>query len=70
MYTLPEVGFLRIPQIIGDKKANPPIPAIYPISKAQLWKLVKAGKFPSPIKLAPRITAWRVEDIREFIEKK
>ena len=70
MHKLPEVGFLRIPQIIGDKKATPPIPAIYPISKAQLWKLVKEGKFPSPIKLTPRITAWRVEDIREFIEKK
>ena len=66
---LPEVGFIRLPQIVGDKKANPPIPAIYPISKAQLWKLVKEGKFPKPVKLAPRITAWRVEDIRAFIEK-
>lgn len=70
MYKLPEEGFIRIPQIIGDKKANPPIPAIYPISKAQLWKLVKEGNFPKPIKLAPRITAWRVEEIREFIELK
>ncbi len=69
MYELPFTGFLRLPQIIGDKRAKPPIPALYPISKSQLWKLVKEGKFPSPIKLGPRITAWRVEDIRQFIEK-
>lgn len=69
MIQLPSTGFLRLPQIIGDKKATPPIPAIYPVSKSQLWKLVKEGKFPSPIKLGPRITAWRVEDIRQFIEK-
>lgn len=69
MYQLPVTGFLRLPQIIGDKEAQPPIPAIYPVSKSQLWKLVKEGKFPSPIKLGPRITAWRVEDIRQFIEK-
>ena len=69
MIQLPSTGFLRLPQIIGDKKATPPIPAIYPVSKSQLWKLVKEGKFPSPIKLGPRITAWRVEDIRHFIEK-
>lgn len=69
MSQLPTTGFLRLPQIIGNKKAIPPIPAIYPISKSQLWKLVKEGKFPRPIKLGPRITAWRVEDIRQFIEK-
>ena len=69
MIQLPSTGFLRLPQIIGDKKATPPIPAIYPISRSQLWKLVKEGKFPSPVKLGRRITAWRVEDIRQFIEK-
>jgi prophage regulatory protein len=30
---------------------------------------VKDGRFPKPVKLGPRITAWRVEDIRELIAK-
>lgn len=69
MYNLPKEGFVRIPQIIGDKKANPPVVGVCPFSKAQLWKLVKEGKFPSPIKISTRVTAWRVEDVRKFIEE-
>ena len=33
------------------------------------WAGVKAGRYPKPVKLGPRITAWRVEDIRTLIEK-
>jgi predicted DNA-binding transcriptional regulator AlpA len=29
--------------------------------------MVKAGKFPAPVKLSQRVTAWRVEDIREWM---
>jgi predicted DNA-binding transcriptional regulator AlpA len=29
---------------------------------------VKSGRFPKPVKLGPRITAWRIEDIRHLIE--
>ncbi|MCL7487591.1 MAG: AlpA family phage regulatory protein [Desulfobulbaceae bacterium] len=65
--TLPETGFLRLANIIGDAKASPPIPAIIPVSKNTWWAGVKSGRYPKPIKLGPRITAWRVEDIREFI---
>jgi predicted DNA-binding transcriptional regulator AlpA len=43
------------------------IPAIFPFSSATLWRKVKAGTFPKPVKLGPRITAWRVEDIHAFI---
>ena len=64
---LPEKGFLRLPQIIGNTKAVPPIPAIIPISKSTWWDGVKSGRFPKPVKLGPRVTAWRVEDIRALI---
>ncbi|HFD2228016.1 TPA: helix-turn-helix transcriptional regulator [Legionella pneumophila] len=69
MTKLPEIGFLRANQIIGDKNANPPIPALIPIGKSTWWAGVKSGRFPKPIKFGSRITVWRVEDIREFIEK-
>lgn len=66
-YQLPETGFLRLPQIIGDPKAEPPIPPIIPVKKSSWWNGVKTGRFPKPVKLGPRITAWRVEDIRALI---
>jgi hypothetical protein len=55
---LPEIGYVRQAQLI---------PAIFPFSSATLWRKVKAGTFPKPVKLGPRITAWRVEDIRALI---
>lgn len=67
MHQLPETGFLRLPQIIGDPKAQPPIPAIIPVKKTCWWEGVKSGRFPKPVKLGPRVTAWRVEDIRYLI---
>lgn len=67
--SLPETGYLRIWQIIGDKKAKPPIPPIIPVSRSSWWDGVKKGKFPKPVKLRERTTAWRVEDIRNLIEQ-
>lgn len=67
MHQLPETGFLRLPQIIGDPKAEPPIPALIPVKKTCWWEGVRTGRFPKPVKLGPRVTAWRVEDIRSLI---
>lgn len=62
---LPETGFLRLNQIIGDLTN----PALIPVGKSTWWAGVKAGHYPQPIRtLGKRITAWRVEDIRTFIE--
>jgi len=69
MISLPETGFLRLKQIIGDKKANPPIPPIIPVGATCWWAGVKSGKFPKPIKLGPRVTVWSVESIRFLIDE-
>ena len=66
--SLPETGFVRLPQIVGDKKADPPIPAIIPVSKSTWWAGVKSGRYPQPVKLSERCTAWRVEDIRALVD--
>jgi prophage regulatory protein len=58
---MPAVGFLRLGSILAP---TGPIP----VSKSTWWAGVKSGRFPKPVKLGPRITAWRVEDIRAFIE--
>ena len=56
---LPEVGNLRLSQILN----------IIPISKSAWWEGCRSGLYPKPVKLGPRTTAWRVEDIRELMER-
>jgi prophage regulatory protein len=58
---LPASGFVRQSTLLAH---------IIPISSATLWRNVRAGKFPAPIKLSARVTAWRVEDVRAWIESK
>lgn len=56
---LPETGFLRLPDVLR----------LYPVSPATWWAGVKKGKLPKPVKLGPNTTAWRVEDIRELVQR-
>ena len=69
MHSLPETGYLRLSQILGNKRSRPPVPALIPVGKSTWWNGVRSGRFPRPIKLGPRMTAWRVEDIRALIER-
>jgi prophage regulatory protein len=58
---LPGTGFVRITSILAPRG---PIP----VSKSTWWAGVKSGRYPKSVKLGPRITAWRVEDIRALIK--
>lgn len=98
MHQLPETGYLRLTQIIGQREVSEESAAanceavrqnrlankksaikptrprksvigLLPISKSAWWLGVKEGRFPKPIKLGPRTTVWRVEDIRALIAK-
>ena len=58
MFTnIPTTGFLRLPQVL----------ALIPISKSVWWEGCKTGRFPKPVKLGPRTTAWRAEDIAALV---
>jgi hypothetical protein len=67
MTQLPETGFLRLKQILGDPKAG--IPPIIPVKKSTWWAGIKNGLYPPGVKLSPRTTAWPVETIRALIER-
>jgi prophage regulatory protein len=54
---LPQSGFVRLPQIL----------AVYPVSRATWYNGVRDGKYPAPVKLSERISAWRAADIRKLI---
>ena len=55
--TLPDVGFVRLRAILG----------LIPVGKSTWWAGIRSGKYPAPVKLGPRVSAWRVEDIRELL---
>jgi prophage regulatory protein len=58
LITLPETGFIRLSVIL----------TIIPVGKTTWWNGVKTGKFPKPIKLGTRTTAWKAEDIQALIK--
>lgn len=68
MVNLREDGFLRIDHIVGNPKANPPIPPLIPVGKSTWWAGVKSGKYPPSVKISVRTTAWRVSDIKKLME--
>jgi prophage regulatory protein len=58
--SFPTGGLVRLSAILAP--AGP-----LPVSKSTWWMKVRAGIYPQPIKLGPRITAWRAEDIHKLI---
>lgn len=60
--TVPRLGLLRLNHILAPEGP-------LPISKSAWWAGVAAGRYPQPVKLGPRITAWRAEDIQQLINE-
>jgi prophage regulatory protein len=58
-----EDRLLRLPDILAP---TGPLP----VSKSTWWAGVKSGRYPPPVKLGPRITAWRASDIKLVLEGK
>ncbi|WP_027186829.1 helix-turn-helix transcriptional regulator [Desulfovibrio cuneatus] len=42
--------------------------ALVPVGRSSWWEGCRNGRYPKPIKLGPRTTVWRAEDIAVFIE--
>ena len=55
---IPSIGFMRLPAVL----------AVYPVSKTTWWAGVKSGRYPQPVKLGPKTTAWKVQDIVALID--
>ena len=52
-----DLVFLREKQVLS----------IIPISAATLWRWVKLGQFPKPLKLSGNVTAWQKSDVQKWI---
>lgn len=56
----PNEGYVRLRSILAPRG---PVP----VSKSTLWEWVSIGKFPRPVKLSPKITAWKAADVQAFL---
>lgn len=56
--TLPDEGYVRLPVVLK----------VFPLCRASWYAGIKSGKYPAPVKLGPRASAWRVEDIRALLD--
>ena len=52
--TLPESAHVRLPTVA----------ALHGISAPTVWRWVKTGRLPAPVKLGPNTTAWHVGTLR------
>lgn len=52
----------------GPRRPRPGIAPILPVSSATFWRMVKSGHFPAAQKLSERVTAWKCEDVRQFLD--
>ena len=58
LQTLPETGYIRLDKLL----------VFVPYSPATVWRKIKKDKFPKPVKLSDRVTAWRVEEVRAWLD--
>lgn len=40
-----------------------------PVSRSTWYSKVRSGEFPKPIKIGPRTTVWRAQDIADLIAR-
>lgn len=64
---LPNTAWVRQAQLVRDPK-HPTRPTPLPFSAATFWRLVASKKFPQPTRLSERVTAWKVGDVRAWID--
>jgi prophage regulatory protein len=58
-FTIPVIGFVRLREVL----------TVIPVGKSCWWEGVKSGRFPKPVKLSARCTAWKAEDIRDLVKR-
>ncbi|WP_269900292.1 helix-turn-helix transcriptional regulator [Paenalcaligenes faecalis] len=50
-------GFQRLPETAKEVG----------IAHSTIWLWVRQGRFPAPVKLGPRVTAWRKSDVSQWL---
>lgn len=57
---LPDIAMIQVGPLINFN--------VLPYSATTIWRKCRSGEFPAPIKMSSGITAWKVGDIRKYLE--
>ena len=57
---LPDLAMIQLRQLLNYR--------VIPFSAATIWRKCRSGEFPAPFKVSVGITAWKVGDIRQYLE--
>lgn len=52
------VRLIRLPDVLQ----------LFPVSRSSWYQGIKIGKYPAPVKIGPRSSAWRESDIKQLID--
>ena len=58
--SLPDVAMIQLRPLLSYK--------VLPYSATTIWLKCRSGEFPTPVKVSAGITAWRVGDIRNYLQ--
>jgi len=59
MPSLEDKALLRLPRVLS----------LVGVSRSSWWAGVKTGRFPTAVKVSPRVTAWRASDIADLLDR-
>ncbi|MFM0695647.1 AlpA family phage regulatory protein [Paraburkholderia graminis] len=55
---LPKAGLVRRSQFKG----------VIPLGDTTIWKMVREGRFPQPIRVSANLRLWRAEELHEWMQ--
>ena len=53
------MGFVRLPFLVK----------LLGVSKTTIYKEIREGRFPKQVRISPRVSAWRITDIKTHFEQ-
>jgi predicted DNA-binding transcriptional regulator AlpA len=56
---LPDSAYIRARQLVES---------VLPFSSTTLWRYCRTGAFPPPVRVSAGVTAWKVKDIRAWLQ--
>ena len=65
--TAPAVGDAPACWLIRAKRLRT---EFVPLSRTQLWRLVRAGEFPKPVRLSKNAVAWRRDEVEAWVRQR
>lgn len=68
IYAMPTIDLKELPSDALLRPKDLIVNRIVPFTANTLWRKVKQGEFPTPVKVSSAITAFRAGDVRQWLK--